>query len=88
MKIAGVFFLVQALEAYVFSPKILGDRVGLHPVAVIFAILVFSRLLGFWGLIIAVPTTALLKFFVDEWNRRRKWKEILAEKNIVKDNPG
>jgi predicted PurR-regulated permease PerM len=88
IKIAGVFFLVQALEAYVFSPKILGDRVGLHPVAVIFAILVFSRLLGFWGLIIAVPTTALLKFFIDEWNRRRKWKEIIAEKSVVKDNPG
>lgn len=81
IKIAGVFLSVQAAEAYVISPKIVGDRVGLHPVAVIFSILIFARFLGFWGLIIGVPTAALLKFLVDEWKRRQKFQEMQSEKN-------
>ena len=62
------------------SPKIVGERVGLHPVAVIFSVLIFARFLGSWGLIIAVPTSALIKFLIDEWKRREKWKDILGEK--------
>jgi len=85
LKIGGIFLAVQAAEAYIISPKIVGERVGLHPVAVIFSILVFSRFLGFWGLIIGVPTAALLKFLIDEWRRRQKWTEILAEKNGTQD---
>ncbi len=84
LKIGGVFLVVQMFEAYVISPKIVGERVGLHPVAVIFSILVFSRFLGFWGLVIGVPTAALIKFLVDEWKRRQKWREILAEKSVAK----
>ena len=80
LKIGGIFLVVQAAEAYVISPKVVGERVGLHPVAVIFSILIFSRFLGFWGLIIGVPTAALIKFLVDEWKRRQKWREMRVEK--------
>jgi len=83
VKIGAIFLVVQTVEVYVISPKIIGDRVGLHPVAVIFSILVFSRFLGFWGLIIGVPTAALIKFLMDEWKRRKRWREILAEKTIA-----
>jgi len=85
LKIAGVFLVVQSLEGYVIAPKIVGERVGLHPLAVIFSVLVFSRFLGFWGLIIGVPTAALIKFLLDEAKRRQRWKEILAEKIGSKD---
>ena len=61
-----VFAVVQSIEGYVISPKIVGERVGLHPVAVIFSILIFSHFLGFWGLLIAVPGAALLKFLMNE----------------------
>ena len=81
LKIGGIFLIVQAAEAYIISPKIVGERVGLHPIAVIFSILVFSRFLGFWGLIIGVPTAALIKFLLVEWKRRQKWKEIMAGKH-------
>lgn len=74
LKVAGVFIFVQGSEAYIISPKIVGERVGLHPVAVIFSVLVFSRFLGFWGLLIGVPSAAVIKFFIDEWKRREKWK--------------
>lgn len=80
LKITGVFLAVQALDGYVIAPKILGDRVGLHPVAVIFSVMVFAKFLGFWGLIIGVPTAAVIKFFVDEWQRRRQWRESLAQR--------
>jgi len=75
-----VFAVVQSIEGYVISPKIVGERVGLHPVAVIFSILIFSHFLGFWGLLIAVPGAALLKFLMNEWKRHQDWKELLAEK--------
>jgi predicted PurR-regulated permease PerM len=81
LKIGGVFAVVQGLESAVISPKILGDRLGLHPAAVIFSILVFSKLLGFWGLLLAVPIAALIKFVVGEWRRHTKWKEVLEQKN-------
>ncbi|HDQ45882.1 MAG TPA: AI-2E family transporter [bacterium] len=77
LKITGVFLVVQTIESYVVSPKIVGDRVGLHPVAVIFSILIFSRFFGFWGLLIGVPTAAVIKFFIDEWKRRQKRRELL-----------
>ena len=75
-----VFAVVQSIEGYVISPKIVGERVGLHPVVVIFSILIFSHFLGFWGLLIAVPGAALLKFLMNEWKRHQDWKELLAEK--------
>ena len=87
-KVLGTFAVVQGLENYVLSPKIVGERVGLHPVAVIFSILVFSRFLGFWGLIAGVPTAALLKFFMDEWKRRQKWREMVAEKGAAHHSAG
>jgi len=78
--IGGIFLVVQGMEAYVISPKIVGDRVGLHPLAVIMSVLVFARIFGFWGLLIGVPTAALLKFLIEEWKRRQEWRCILERK--------
>ncbi|MCJ7812292.1 AI-2E family transporter [bacterium] len=83
VKIGGVFLVVQTIEVYFISPKIVGERVGLHPLAVIFSMLVFSRFLGLWGLIVGVPIAALIKFLIDEWKRHQKWREVLAEKSIT-----
>ncbi len=65
----GVFItigLAQFLEGNVLTPKIVGEQVGLNPVWVILAVLVFGNLLGFLGLLIAVPTAAALKVLVVE----------------------
>lgn len=59
--VATTFGVGQALEALVFTPKIVGEKVGLTPVAVIIAILAFGELFGFVGVMLAVPTTAVLK---------------------------
>jgi len=58
--------IAQALEGNVLTPKIVGDQVGLNPVWVILAILVFGNFLGFLGLLLAVPIAAALKVLVLE----------------------
>ncbi len=56
----GVFLFGQAMEGYVLTPKLVGDRVGLHPVWILFALFAGGSLLGFVGVLIAVPTAAVL----------------------------
>lgn len=57
-----VYAIVQALEGYVIQPKILGDRVGLHPLTIIVAVMVGTTLLGgILGGILAIPFTAALR---------------------------
>ena len=50
----------QFLEGYVISPKLVGESIGLHPVWLMFALLAFGKLLGFAGLIVAVPVAAAI----------------------------
>ena len=58
--VAGVYLAGQALESYVITPRLVGERVGLHPVAVIFALAAFGQLFGFVGVLLAVPLAAVL----------------------------
>jgi predicted PurR-regulated permease PerM len=60
----GVFFVANLLEGYVFVPLLVGDRVGLHPVAVIFGMLAFGQLFGFFGVLLAVPASAALLVYL------------------------
>ncbi len=62
--IGVVFMLGQILEGYVLTPKLVGDKVGLHPVWVIFALFAGGALLGFVGVLIAVPVAAVIGVFV------------------------
>jgi len=55
-----VFGIGQALEGNLITPKLVGERIGLHPVAVIFALLAFGQLFGFAGLLVALPASAVL----------------------------
>ncbi|MFM8841022.1 MAG: AI-2E family transporter [bacterium] len=55
------------LNAYIIEPRVLGSRVGLHPVLLLASIFVFGHFFGFIGLLIAVPTTAILMMFFREW---------------------
>jgi len=61
--LAGVwiaFGVGQVLEGMVVTPWLVGNRIGLHPVAVIFALLVFGKLFGFFGVLLALPASAAL----------------------------
>lgn len=50
----------QALEGMVLTPLVVGERIGLHPVAVIFALLAFGQIFGFFGVLLALPASAAL----------------------------
>jgi predicted PurR-regulated permease PerM len=67
----GVVLSGQFLEANILSPKLVGDKVGLHPVWLIFALLAFGSLFGFTGLIVAVPVAAaagvILRFVIERY---------------------
>lgn len=58
--IGGVFAAGQLLESLVLTPLLVGDRLGLHPVAVIFAVMAGGQLFGFFGVLLALPVSAVL----------------------------
>lgn len=58
--VAVVFGIGQLLEGMVLTPLLVGDRIGLHPVAVIFAVLAGGQLFGFVGILLALPVAAVL----------------------------
>jgi len=60
VKVAIVFLFGQMMEGNVLSPKLVGDRVGLHPVWIMFALLAGGSLFGFVGVLIAVPVAAVI----------------------------
>ena len=60
VKVAVVFLIGQMLEGNVLSPKLVGDRTGLHPVWIMFALLAGGALFGFVGVLIAVPVAAVI----------------------------
>jgi predicted PurR-regulated permease PerM len=58
--VAVVFGGGQLLESFVLTPRIVGDRIGLHPLAVVFALLAFGQVFGFFGVLLALPASAIL----------------------------
>jgi predicted PurR-regulated permease PerM len=68
--VTGVFAMVQLIEGYLLTPKIMGRSTGLHPLAIIIAIFFWGKALGgILGMILAIPLTA---FFVVVWRLVRK----------------
>ncbi|QJE73070.1 AI-2E family transporter [Aerophototrophica crusticola] len=62
--VAGIFILGQAVEGNVLTPKLVGDKVGLHPVWIMFALLAAGSLFGFVGVLLAVPVAAVIGVLV------------------------
>ncbi|MFZ2294558.1 MAG: AI-2E family transporter [Polaromonas sp.] len=58
--VAGVYGAGQMGESFYLTPRLVGERIGLHPLMVIFALLAFGQLFGFLGVLIALPTSAVL----------------------------
>ena len=58
--VAGVFAVVQGLEGMIITPRIVGEKIGLHPVAIILAVLLGAEFFGLVGVIVSVPVAAAL----------------------------
>ena len=59
-----MFVAVQMIEGYFLTPRILGGRMSLHPMAVLLGMLIGGKLFGFLGIILAVPAIAVAKVFL------------------------
>lgn len=57
--VLAIFVAGQLIESFFLTPRLVGERIGLHPVAVIFALLFFGSLFGFFGVLLALPAAAI-----------------------------
>ena len=60
LMVVAVFGLGQIIEGFVLTPRLVGQRIGLHPLAVIFALLAFGQVFGLVGVLVALPASAVL----------------------------
>lgn len=63
-----VFGVGQVIESFILTPYLVGDRIGLHPLAVIFALMAFGQLFGFVGVLLALPASAALLVALREFH--------------------
>jgi len=76
--VALVFGLGQLLEGTVLTPWLVGDRIGLHPVAVIFAVLAGGQLFGFLGVLLALPVAAVIAVLLRYLHARYQASDLYA----------
>jgi predicted PurR-regulated permease PerM len=74
--IALIFIIGQVVESNYFTPKLVGDQVGIHPVWIIFGLFAFGILFGFAGLLMAIPLTAISKILLCHCSKLYRKKYI------------
>lgn len=74
--LSGILVIVglHFLEVYFISPRIIGTGIGVPPILMILALMVFGYFLGFLGLLVAVPTTGIILLFVNEYRKQQRAK--------------
>jgi len=82
--VAGVFLVVQTIESAFLTPRLVGERVGLHPVWVLFAVMAGGEILGFLGVLVAVPVAAALAVLVRYWIDRYLEHYEIPNKDALK----
>lgn len=76
--VAIVFMIGQALEGMLLTPWLVGDKIGLHPVAVIFAVLAGGQLFGFVGVLLALPVAAVIAVVIRHVHERYTQSELYS----------
>lgn len=85
--VVATFTIAQAIEGSFLTPKLVGDRIGLHPVIVIFAVVAGGQLFGFFGILLALPAAAVLSVLIRFAYHRylREHPELLIELDTDSD---
>jgi len=83
--VLSVFAMVQVIEAFFLTPKIVGDKTGIHPLGIILSLLIGGELLGIFGLIVAIPAAAAIKILF-----HFIWEEVRESKRniVIPDSTG
>ena len=66
-----LFIVVQLVESFFLTPKFIGNRLGLHPLAVIFSVIAGGQLFGFLGVLLALPAASILLAMLRVWHENR-----------------
>ena len=87
--VVGAFLVGQLLEGYVLTPKLVGDKIGLHPVAVIFAVIAGGYIGGFLGILLALPAASvilvLLRYLVERYHHSELYTDPGAEDPVLEE---
>jgi predicted PurR-regulated permease PerM len=86
--VAAVFTAGQLLEGMLLTPLLVGDRIGLHPVAVIFAILAGGQLFGFTGILLALPVAAVIMVLLRHVHGLYTLSDLYREPSRSGEPPG
>lgn len=85
--VAGIFAVGQFLEGNVITPRLVGNSVGLHPVWLLFALSAFGSVLGFVGMLVAVPVTAalgvIMRWAIDQYQQSLLYRGIDQKPNQI-----
>lgn len=79
LMVIGVFVVGQLLEGYVLVPRLVGEKIGLHPVAVIFAVLAGGYLFGFLGVLLALPAASVILVLLRYLAQRYRQSDLYTE---------
>lgn len=60
LAVLALYITGQALESFILTPKLVGEKIGLHPVLVVFALILFGSWFGFFGILLALPMSAII----------------------------
>lgn len=74
LKVIGAFSVIYFLEGYLVKPIVFKEAMNLNPLLTIIVVMAFGELMGFWGILLAIPIAAALKIFSTHW-RRGEFKE-------------
>ncbi|MBD2838240.1 AI-2E family transporter [Pseudomonas sp. JM0905a] len=85
--VVAVFTVGQLLEGMLLTPLLVGDRIGLHPVAVIFAILAGGQLFGFTGVLLALPVAAIIMVLLRHAHDFYKLSDLYGQSSSGPDDP-
>jgi predicted PurR-regulated permease PerM len=82
--VVATFSVAQFIEGSLLTPKLVGDRIGLHPVLIIFAVAAGGQLFGFFGILLALPAAAVLSVIVRFAYHRylKEHPEILVDNSV------
>lgn len=69
LKVLGAFSLIYFLEGYLVKPLVFKESMNLNPLLTIIVVMAFGELMGFWGILLAIPIAAAMKIFSVHWRR-------------------
>lgn len=86
LMVFGVFMLGQMIEGYILQPFLLGDKIGLSPVAVVFAVLAGAQLAGFLGMLVALPVAAIIVVLLKHLRQYYEQSEFYQPRLAINDH--